>query len=155
MKVALLLADAKHQRALIANGDQGIGHARPEHADGVGAFDPGDGLFHRRHQVILEIFLDQMGKDLGVGLGGEDVAFGLQFLPQRMIVFDDAVMDDDQIAGAIAMGMGVLGGRRAMGGPAGMAKTDMGGAMIASSMMASRCDSLPSDRCLISLPSCR
>ena len=39
-------------------------------------------------------------------------------LAQRQIVFDDAVVDDDDAAGAIAVGVGVFFGRTAMRGPA-------------------------------------
>ncbi len=37
------------------------------------------------------------------------------------VVFDDAVVDDDEGAGAVAVGVGVLFGGAAVGGPAGVA----------------------------------
>src|SRR5271165_3451413 len=61
-----------------------------------------------------------MGDDLGVGLGDEDVALGGQFPFQFEVVFDDAVVDDDDAAGTVAVGMSVLFGGAAVGGPAGM-----------------------------------
>jgi len=62
-----------------------------------------------------------VGDDLGVGFGYEDVALGGQFPFQFEIVFDDAVVDYDDAAGAVAVGVGVLFGGAAVGGPAGVA----------------------------------
>ena len=69
-------------------------------------------------QVIL---LDQVGDDFGIGFGGELVAFLDQLLLQGDVVLDDAVVHDDDLAGAIAMRMGVFFGGAAVGGPAGVA----------------------------------
>ena len=64
------------------------------------------------------MLLDQVGDDFGVGFGGELVAFRDQFLLEREIVFDDAVVDDDDGSAAVAVGMGVFFGGAAVGGPA-------------------------------------
>ncbi len=69
------------------------------------------------------IFLDQVGDDFGVGFGRELMAFGNQLLFQREIVLDDAVVDDDDFSGAIAVRVGVFFSGAAVGGPAGMADT--------------------------------
>ncbi len=45
-------------------------------------------------QVML---LDQVGDDFGVGFGGEFVAFGGQLFLEREIIFDNAVVDDDDL----------------------------------------------------------
>ena len=67
----------------------------------------------------LEVMLlDQVGDDFGVGFGRELVAFVDQLLLQADIVFDDAVVDDDDLAGAIAMGMSVFFRGAAVRGPA-------------------------------------
>src|ERR1035438_9265128 len=68
-------------------------------------------------QIIL---LDQVGNDFGVGLGGELVAFGDQLLFQRKIVFDDSIVDDDDLSRAVAMRVGIFLGGAAVGGPAGV-----------------------------------
>ena len=52
---------------------------------------------------------------------------GLQFFAQGVIILDDTVMDDDQITGAVAVGMGVDRSRCAVGSPAGVAKTAVRG----------------------------
>ena len=62
-----------------------------------------------------------MGDDFGVGLGAELVAFLDQLPLQADVVLDDAVVHDDDLAGAVAMGMGVLFRRTAVRGPAGVA----------------------------------
>ena len=66
-----------------------------------------------------------MDDDLGVGFGLEEVVVAFQFRLQVLIVLDDAVMDDGDLAGR--MGMGVVLGRAAMGGPAGVADADGAG----------------------------
>ena len=68
--------------------------------------------------VVLHLALDEMRDDLGVGLGDERVPFLLQLPLQIEVVLDDAVVDDDDAAGAVAVGMGVLFGRAAVGRPA-------------------------------------
>ncbi len=62
-----------------------------------------------------------MGDDFGVGLGLEGVALGYEGGLGGEIVFDDAVVDDDEGAGAVAVRVGVLFGGTAVGGPAGVA----------------------------------
>jgi hypothetical protein len=67
------------------------------------------------------MLLDQMRNDFGISLGGKLVAFFDQLLLQAQIVFDNAIVDDHNLAGAIAMGMSVLFSGASMGGPAGVA----------------------------------
>jgi hypothetical protein len=49
--------------------------------------------------------------DLGVGLRLEDVPLRLQLVLQLEVVLDDAVVDDDDLAGAVAVRVRVLFGR--------------------------------------------
>src|SRR5215831_13537764 len=56
-----------------------------------------------------------------VGLCLENVAFLLQLLFQRKVVLDDAVMHHDQVAGTVAMRMGILFGGASVRRPAGVA----------------------------------
>ena len=91
-----------------------------------------DGAAHRIFQRdrraggfgILLHLLDQVGDDLGVGLGDELVALRGELALQLQIVFHDAVVDDDDAARAVAMRVGVLFGGAAMGGPAGVADAE-------------------------------
>jgi hypothetical protein len=66
------------------------------------------------------VFLHQVGDDFGVGLGDELMAVGGELLLERQIVLDDAVVDDDDLALAVAVRVGVLFGGTAMGGPTGV-----------------------------------
>src|SRR6266852_4661826 len=65
-----------------------------------------------------------MGDDLGVGLGDELVAGGGEFFFEGDVIFDDAVVDEDEGSGAVAVGVGVLFGGAAVGGPAGVADAE-------------------------------
>ena len=69
----------------------------------------------------MQIFFDEVGDDFGVGFGDELVAFALQLFLQLEIIFDDAVVDDDDLAGAVAMRVRVFFGGTAVRGPAGVA----------------------------------
>ena len=69
---------------------------------------------------------DKMGKHLGVCLGLELVPLRLHLGAQGGVVFDDPVVDEGQLAGAIEVGVGILPGDLPMGGPTGVA--DAGGA---------------------------
>ena len=64
------------------------------------------------------MFFDEVRDDFRVGLGGEFVAFGDQLLLEREIVFDNSVVHDHDLAGAVAMGMGIFFGGAAVRGPA-------------------------------------
>ena len=59
-----------------------------------------------------------MGDDFGVGLSAELVAFFDELFLQAHVVLNDAVVNDDDLAGAVAMGMRVFFGGTSVGGPA-------------------------------------
>src|SRR5216684_599709 len=67
------------------------------------------------------MFLDEMRDDLGIGFGGEVVALLDQLLLQAEIVLDNAIVYDNDIAGAVAMRMSILLRRTPVGSPAGVA----------------------------------
>ena len=62
--------------------------------------------------VAVHLALDQVRDDFGVGFGLELVSLRLQLVLQLEVVLDDAVMDDDDAAGAVAVRMRVF-----LGGP--------------------------------------
>ena len=98
---------------------EGSGEALDGAADGV--FEQ-DGSACGRG-VLLNL-LDEVGDDFGVGFGDELVALRGEFALEVEVVFDDAVVDDDDAAGAVAVGMGVLFGGAAVGGPARVADAE-------------------------------
>ena len=114
-----LFAEADHDRRAQARGDDLVrifgrkGHQRVSAAHHLHRFQ--DRFFQRS---VLRKFLEQMGDDFGVGFGEELVAFGDELLFQLDIVFDDAVVHDDDFAGAIAVRMGIFLGGAAVRGPA-------------------------------------
>ena len=62
--------------------------------------------------------LNQVGNDLGIGFGDEFVALCGKFTLEVQVVLHNAVVDNDDAAGAVAMGVRVLFCRPAVGGPA-------------------------------------
>ena len=87
---------------------------------------PAHALHRAQHRVleavVLPFLLDQVRDDFGVGLGLELVPFGDQLALDLEVVLDDAVVHDDDAAGAVAVRMGVLLGRTAVRGPARVAE---------------------------------
>ncbi len=79
---------------------------------------PREGLQQRPR--LLAALRDEVGQNFGIGFGFEDIALGEKALLQFLKVFDDAVVDDSQIAVAADMRMGVALGGHAVRGPAGM-----------------------------------
>jgi hypothetical protein len=75
----------------------------------------------------VELVFDEVGDDFSVGFGGELVALGEEFGLEGKVVLDDAVVDDDEGAGAVAMGVGVFLRGAAVGGPAGVANAEGAG----------------------------
>ena len=75
-----------------------------------------------RRFALGEFVLDDEGRNLGIGLGGEDVAFGGQFLAQRPEILDDAVVDDRKPRRGVRMGVGF--GRFPVRRPARVADAD-------------------------------
>ncbi len=106
----LVFAQSDDGRRAVAGGHDLVrfidrDHRQREHA---GQLTDGfaNALFQRRTMTVgglQKIFLDQVGDDFGVGLGGELVAFFNQLALQRNVVLDDAVVNDDDSSGAVAM----------------------------------------------------
>ena len=70
---------------------------------------------------------DQVNGDLGVGVAGELHPGGFQLGAQRREVLDDPVVDDRDLAGGVAVRVGVAVGGPAVGGPAGVAEPGAAG----------------------------
>src|SRR5215470_5843761 len=70
---------------------------------------------------VPEVFLDHVGNDFGISLGGETVPFFSELLLQGNVVFDDAVVDDNDLSRAVAVRMRILFSGAPMRGPASVA----------------------------------
>src|SRR5215831_2292265 len=67
---------------------------------------------------VHEILLDHVGDDFGIGLSSETMAFVSELLLQGNVIFDNAVMDDDNFPCAVAVRMRVFFRWAAVRGPA-------------------------------------
>ena len=120
---AFIFAQAHDDRRSIAGSHDFARILGGENRQGVYAVQPLDGLAHGVFQrTAVHIFLHQMRHDLCVRLGDELVPFLFQFLLQLHIVFDDAIVDDHDLALAVPVGMGILFGGPPMRGPARVAQ---------------------------------
>jgi len=72
---------------------------------------------------LLNLF-NEVGDNLCVGLGDKLVALGDEFALQFQVILHNAVMDHDDAARAIPMGVGVLFGGPPVGSPAGVADAE-------------------------------
>ncbi len=97
-----------HDFVRVRTGD----HAQREHARKVPHCPA-----HRFFQVALVVFLHQVRDHFGVGLGDKLVALELELLFELPVVFDDAVVDHHDVAGAIAMRMCIFLAWTPVGGP--------------------------------------
>ena len=115
----LAVAEADDDRRAVADGDDLVRIVgRDEHEREQPAHVQQRPPRRVLQPVVLHLALDEMRDDLRVGLGDERVPFLLELLLQIQIVLDDAVVDDDDAAGAVAMRVRVLLGRPAVGRPA-------------------------------------
>ena len=103
------------------------GHIRMNDGDAIGADHLAQRFPHGLDKRGLRFFLaavegraDQVGENLGVGLGLENMAFLFELGPEREVVFDDAVVHKHEAPAVVEMRMSVLVGDAAMGGPARM-----------------------------------
>ena len=114
-----IFAKAHDRRRTEPRGDDFVGLTRRENGERVNAREALDGLadsiFER---LILEIFLDEMRDNFGIGFSDELVAFAHQFVLQLEIILDDAVVHHDDFPGAIAMRMRIFFSGAAVRGPA-------------------------------------
>ena len=113
---------AHDQRAVLAHGVDHAGAVGKQHAQRVGAahvqHHAGDGLERVAGGLAGIIVVDQLGHDLGIGLGGKLVAAVHQAVFQLLEVFDDAVVYHGDLFVAAVVGVGVGHRRLAVGGPA-------------------------------------
>ena len=113
--------DADDHRRAVARGDDFVGAVGGADGDGIGAAQAGGGFAHGAQQVVMlaVVAVDEVGDGFGVGVGGEGVARRLQFVADFLVVFDDAVVDDGDVAAAhLRVGVGFA--RHAVRRPAGV-----------------------------------
>src|SRR5690606_2551099 len=124
-EVVRAVAEPDDEGGGAAGGDDRAGGVGVEGEQGEGALEPGGDGEHGGGEVAGVGAGGQVGDDLGVRLGGEGRAVGLQLGPQRGEVLDDAIVDDrdPSVVGQVRVGVGVGGG--AVGGPAGVPDGDL------------------------------
>jgi hypothetical protein len=77
--------------------------------------------------MLLVVFADQVSENFGVRLRTELVpGFGEPFL-EPIVIFDDAVVNDGDFAGAVEVRMAVVVRGRTVRGPAGVSDSDASG----------------------------
>src|SRR5690606_17216416 len=113
---------ADHERGVAAGAHDGVGVVGGHGQEREGAFEPGADPGHGLGQVAVDRVLapQEVGGDLGVGLGGEPDAVGLELAAQLPEVLDDAVVDERDASVGGDVGVGVAVGGHAVGRPAGV-----------------------------------
>ena len=135
------LADAEHDRAAVASDDDRFGTLRVEHSDAIGACHQPQRAANRVFQPVGRHRRDEMRQHFRIGFGTKRHAAGLQLRAQLRGVFDDAVVNDRETLGCIAVRMGVAIARFAVRRPARMC--DAGRAFHCSGSWRSRSRTLP------------
>jgi hypothetical protein len=116
-------ADDEGRRRL--RDDQTIGCAPRHHGDRVRSFDLFDGDPYGVEKVLRASGdgpVDEVRDDLGVRVGREAHAIGLERLSERHVILDDAVVHDGDVACRVRVG--IVFARTSVRGPARM--TDAG-----------------------------
>ncbi|SCJ17615.1 Uncharacterised protein [uncultured Flavonifractor sp.] len=116
------LPQAQNQGAVLPGGDEPVGTVGADDAQGIGAVDAVEHLGQSLQNVAPVVVLQQLGHHLGVGLGDELHALGLEELLNLHVVLDDAVVDHRDVAALADLGVGVDVGGCSVGGPAGVAQ---------------------------------
>ena len=118
-----VVAKTQDERRAVLRGDDCAGLVPVDHHERVVPVQLLECLLYRVDELrtILHVLFDEMGDDLGIGFGPELVSRFLQPLLQREEVLDDAVVNDDNFAAAVTVGVGVVLVRLAMRSPARMA----------------------------------
>ena len=131
-KEMLALSDAEHERTAAPRADEHAGHIRVNDSDAVGADDLPQRFADRLDERGLSFLLpaveghpDQVGEDLGVGLGLENMASFFELRPKRQVVFDHAIVHEDEAPALVEVGMRILVGYAAVRRPARMADSEM------------------------------
>ena len=83
---------------------------------------------------------DEVGEDLGIGVGEEVVAGGEELGFEVGVVFDGAVVDEGEETGLVEVRVGVGVGGFAVGGPASVADAEVGGGWSSSCVTVPFCD---------------
>jgi hypothetical protein len=115
------LAEADDDGGAVAGDDDLARIEAGDGGDGEDALELVDALADGVFEVPLEVAFDEVRDDFGIGLGMKDVAGGFEVVLELKIVFDDAVVDNDDVAVGVAVGVGVFLSGTAVSRPAGMA----------------------------------
>ena len=94
-----------------------------DHGQAIGTVQFLDRGLERGGQVrlVLELVVEQVSDDFGIGVRGEHITQGLELFAQGFVVLDDAVVHHRQVAGE--MRVGVTFARGAVRCPAGVGDT--------------------------------
>ncbi len=129
-------ADAEEQGTAAARADNLVGMIRMKDGDTVGADDVLERAAHgfRERGTVaagmlgVDLFVmvaDEMRENFRVRLRRELVSLGQQAFLQKLVVLDNAVVDEGNLAGLVEVRVGIGIGRRAVRRPAGMADADV------------------------------
>ena len=115
----LALAQADHERRVAARTEHDAGQVFVHGDEGERAFEaPRDRTERREHVAEFAVLAaKQQRRDLAVGLALERVSLAGEFVAQLSKVFDDAVVDQRELAVVTKVRVRVLVGGAAMGRP--------------------------------------
>ena len=114
----LLAVEPHEERHVLTGADQPAGLIAVHDHDRIGADHSAQGRPNGVGQVAVVGLFDEVGKGLGIGLGGERVAPSLEAVAKLTEVLDDAVVDDGDLAATVHVGMGIEVVRPAVRRPA-------------------------------------
>ena len=118
--IATGLILGRNQRAAPADAVNGIRFPFQQHTEAVSSLHLRRSGMDGCHRALVQLHMvvQQCRRYFGIGLGQEVISFTLQPLPQRPVVFYNAVMHQRHTALPVGVGIHIIG--HTMGGPAGV-----------------------------------
>lgn len=120
----LSIAETDDERAVLAGSDDAVRFIDCHNNEGVGAGDDRERTLHSGEKIAVVEKLDEMSDNFGVGLRFEGVILEIGFL-EALIIFNDAIVHNGDLALWPEMRMGVFVRWLAVGGPTGVADADV------------------------------
>ena len=119
-RIIAVIRKAQQQRRAFASDDDPLRLGLAQHGKRVSALQLPDGSPRGGEEIRIpfQFRRNEVGDDLGIGIRGEFVAFGLQAGTQGFVILDDAVMHNGQPGRNVRVGVTFAG--NAMRRPAGV-----------------------------------
>jgi hypothetical protein len=125
--VVFTVSQADDQRAVFPCGNQFLRIAPADNSQCIGTVQSSQGVPYRLQQITFIVMIDKMSDAFCIGIGHKMIPLVCQPFPQMKVIFNNAVVDNSNIARLIRLRMGIDIRWLTMGSPTGMPYPDRAG----------------------------